>query len=219
MPPVSAFLLPPPEEPDLDEPEDSYYANIRCALLVLLLLAATQAGALVFTRRSLGPANADDSRDSVPVLMCALAQGLTWARAALLLLLLGGWVDALPHAVGAASFVTSWVVTPFAYLYHEAVGVGYGWGASGVVSRAAEAAAVLALLAVLLHGILSLLSTMLPPTLLNLSGMAAPAAAAGGRAGGAELSGSVGAAAGAPSLDQLLCVLAGLLAAVPRCRL
>jgi hypothetical protein len=141
-------------------------------------------------------------RDSVSLLLCALTHGLTWARAALLLFVLGGQLETPPRAAGVASFGCQWLITPFAYLYHEAVGVGYAWGASGVASRAAEAAAVLALLAVLLLGTLSLLSALSPASGAH--------AAEGGLAG---VSGSFFAvpddASASPALDRLL-LLAGL---------
>mgnify|MGYP003684387283 CR=1 FL=1 len=113
------------------------------------------------------PPLAPQGRDSVTLLLCALAHGLTWSRTALLLLVLGGYLEAPPRAADLAAFVCQWLITPFAYLYHEAVGVGFVWGASGVASRAAEAAAVLALLAVLLNGSLSLLSTIFPLNFFN----------------------------------------------------
>lgn len=153
----------------------------------------------MLTRRH--PTPHAQGRDSVSVLLCALTQGLTWARAALLLFVLGGQLETPPRAAGMASFVCQWLITPFAYLYHEAVGVGYAWGASGVASRAAEAAAVLALLAVLLHGMVSLLSALSP----------AAYAAGGGPAGvsGSFFAVPADGAAASPALDRLL-LLAGL---------
>jgi uncharacterized membrane protein YgcG len=163
-------------------------------------------GALWLTPRH--PALRAQGRDSVSLMLCALTHGLTWSRAALLLFVLGGHLQTPPRAAGVAAFVCQWLITPFAYLYHEAVGVGYAWGASGVASRAAEAAAVLALLAVLLHGTLSLLSALspaadtgTPPTGITASFFTGPA------------DGAVADSSASPAIDRLL-LLAGLVGTI-----
>ena len=74
--------------------------------------------------------------------------------------LLGAAARALQSAAAACLFA----LTPFAYLFHEAVGVGYVWGAAGFAGRAAEAAVLLGLLAIIARGLISILAALLDET-------------------------------------------------------
>ena len=90
----------------------------------------------------------EEARDAGAVFLCALVQSAAWASPTHLLLRVGGLVEAFGDGVELLAYYSLWVFTPYAFLYHEAVGV--GWGAAG---RATEAAVLLALVWVLLHGL------------------------------------------------------------------
>ncbi len=74
------------EPPD---PSDDYYEAVRLTLLLTLLLLGTHCCSQLYLRWALGPYS-DESRDGLPLLLCALSQGIAWAQIALLLLLLSG---------------------------------------------------------------------------------------------------------------------------------
>ena len=60
--------------------EDSYYVAVREATLAVALLLGLHCCALLYLRWSLGMEK-DDSRDGLPLQLCALSRGIAWAHA------------------------------------------------------------------------------------------------------------------------------------------
>ena len=139
-----------------------YYLVSRLVLLGIILLVTTQCGSMLYLRYMLG--REEVSRDSVPFLLCSLAQSVAWGQMLLLLLrtldLAGD--GAVAHALQTVAAGCLYGLTPFAYLFHEAVGGGH-WGFAGFAGRAVEAATVLALIAACLYGFTSVLAELLTP--------------------------------------------------------
>ena len=142
--------------------ETSYYLVTKLVLLGIILLVTTQCGSMLYLRYMLG--REEVSRDSLPFILCSLSQSVAWGQMLLLLLrtldLIGD--GAVPHALQAVATACLFVLTPFAYLFHEAVGGGH-WGFAGFAGRAVEAATVFVLVALLTHGFASVLAELLTP--------------------------------------------------------
>jgi len=143
---------------------DSYYTAVRVTLLSALLLLAAHCVALFYLQKAIRKEEGG-SGDWLPLHLCALAHGIAWTQCLLFLVHLssaaadaGAIARSVPFQT--AVLVCQYAATPFAYLYHEAIG--YDWGASNTAGRALEAGMLLALLAVLLHGLLQVLSQLLP---------------------------------------------------------
>ena len=189
---------------------ESYYTAVRWLLLTVLLLLATHLFSVLYLQWAVG-SDTEEARDSVPIVLCALSQSVAWAQALMLLLRVSGLLESEAEAStgrlwsGSLQSIAAaclWALTPFAYLYHEAVGVGQFFGATGIAGRATEAFAVMGMLAVLLRGFVFVLEHTLLPAGDDDLGIAA-----GG--GGSE-----------GTLDRLLShlgMLALLLAVRPRC--
>jgi hypothetical protein len=137
-----------------------YYLVVRLALVTTGAIALTQSGSMLYLRWSLG---SDEVRDGVPFLLCSLAQSVAWDQLLLLLLRSLGLVGdgAAARALQSAAAACLYALTPFAYLFHEAVGVGHFWGAAGFAGRALEAATLLGLLFLLIQGFTSVLADLL----------------------------------------------------------
>ncbi len=162
--------------------EEAYYVVARLALLTTLLFLTMHGSSMLYLRWALGR---EEVRDGVPFQLCALAQSVACGQLLLVMLrslglgesfLLGGvW-----HTVQSAASACLFALTPFAYLFHEAVGVGYVWGAAGFAGRAAEAAVLLGLIAILGRGFASVLASLLDEPPLAGAGLGGAAAGAGG---------------------------------------
>uniref|UniRef100_A0A7S4ERP8 Uncharacterized protein n=1 Tax=Chrysotila carterae TaxID=13221 RepID=A0A7S4ERP8_CHRCT len=169
------------------EGEESYYSVVRLTLLAAILLLTAHCVALLYLRVSLGR-DAEAASDGLPIQLCALSHATAWAQTLLFVLRVSGML-ADAHAVAdSAPLQTSivacqWLLTPFAYLYHEAVGVGHEWGARGVAGRAVEASTSLALLALLLQGVLRVLSALLSASGMQADGAYDARSSEGGRLG------------------------------------
>jgi hypothetical protein len=126
----------------------NYYTTVRLALLGALLLVGTHLCSLLYLRWAVG-ADSDDA-DGLPFLMCSIAQSVAWGQMLLLIVQLCGASSAVApmHAtlLQYCSSACLWVLTPFAYLYHEAVGIGSSLGTTGAAARAIEAGDVSATL-------------------------------------------------------------------------
>jgi hypothetical protein len=152
---------------------DSYYTVARWLLLTVLLLLATNLFSMFYLRWAVG-SDTEEARDSVPIVLCALSQSVAWGQALMLLLRMSGLLESDWGLWGASAgqlwsgslqsiaAACLWQLTPFAYLYHEAVGVGHFFGATGIAGRATEATALLGMLAVLLRGLVFVLGALLP---------------------------------------------------------
>ena len=154
----------------LEPATEAYYTTTRVALVGILLLLSTHGASLLHLRWVLGK---EEAQDGVPFHLCALSQTVAWGQ--LLLLLLHDIVSDGPMLSAARSYAASWLwVTAFAYLYHEAVGVGHTFvSAAGAVGRAAEAAALLGILFILQQGFAAVLDgVMQPQALLAQLGLA-----------------------------------------------
>ena len=150
----------------MDEPS-VYYVYARLTLLYTLLLVSTHVASHLYLRYQLGRGG-DGELDGVPFALCALAQSVACLQLLVMMLrsldadataAAGG--SAAEDALHVAATACLYAVTPFAYLYHEAVGVGYFWGAAGIAGRGAEAAALLGLVAILTQGFASVLADLL----------------------------------------------------------
>ena len=139
---------------------EAYYTTTRVALVGILLLLSTHGASLLHLRWVLGK---EEAQDGVPFHLCALSQTVAWGQ--LLLLLLHDIVSDGPILSAARSYAASWLwVTAFAYLYHEAVGVGHTFvSAAGAVGRAAAAAALLGILFILQQGFAAVLDGVVQP--------------------------------------------------------
>ena len=135
-----------PEVPKSDEPH-GYYTAASLLLSTILVIGLTLSFSLAYIQLGLRH-EGEEARDAGAVFLCALVQSAAWASPTHLLLRVGGLVEAFGDGVELLAYYSLWVFTPYAFLYHEAVGV--GWGAAG---RATEAAVLLALVWVLLHGL------------------------------------------------------------------
>lgn len=135
-----------PEPPKSDEPH-GYYTAASLLLSTILVIGLTLSFSLAYIQLGLRH-EGEEARDAGAVFLCALVQSAAWASPTHLLLRVGGLVEAFGDGVELLAYYSLWVFTPYAFLYHEAVGV--GWGAAG---RATEAAVLLALVWVLLHGL------------------------------------------------------------------
>ena len=152
---------------------ESYYTVARWLLLTVLLLLATNLFSMFYLRWAVG-SDTEEARDSVPIVLCALSQSVAWGQALMLLLRMSGLLESDWGLWGASAgqqwsgslqtiaAACLWQLTPFAYLYHEAVGVGQFFGATGIAGRATEATALLGMLAVLLRGFVFVLGALLP---------------------------------------------------------
>ena len=143
------------------EAPDFYYVWTRRVLVGTLVLLGTQSGSMLYLRWMLG--RDEVARDGVPFLLCSVAQSVAWGQLVLLMLRVAEIAGdgALTNGMQTLAAVCLYVLTPFAYLFHEAVGTGHHWGAAGFAGRAIEAAAVLALLALLTHGFTAVLADLL----------------------------------------------------------
>ena len=159
-----------------------YYVVTRLFLLGALLLVSTQCGSMLYLRFMLG--REEVARDGVPFLLCSLAQSVAWGQLLLLLLrtldLAGD--GAVPNMLQALAAACLYALTPFAYLFHEAVGVGH-WGLTGFAGRAVEASMVLGLVAIMTHGLTTVLAELLADAPAELAVAASAASAAGAAAG------------------------------------
>ena len=145
----------------------AYYSTTRFAIVGLLLLLSTHGASLLHLRWSLGK---EEAQDGVPFHLCALSQTVAWGQ--LLLLLLHDLAGDGPLVSAARHYAASWLwVTAFAYLYHEAVGVGHTFvSAAGAVGRAAEAAALLGILFILQQGFSYVVDALVEPQALLAHG-------------------------------------------------
>ena len=143
----------------------NYYYVARLSLLATILVLGLHCISILYLRSFLGR---EERADQVPFHLCALAQAVACGQLLLVVLVgLGGSVEeslllgGAAHALQAAAATSFFALTPFAYLFHEAVGVGQVWGAAGFAGRAAEAAVLLGLLAILARGTISVLASLL----------------------------------------------------------
>ena len=128
---------------DTDDGSSSYYATVRLALLGSLLLLGMQLVSWLYLRWAIGT-DVDDAH-GLPFVMCAIAQSVAWVQMLVLMVQLSGVSLAAPtqstvlsSLLQYSSSACLWVLTPFAYLYHEAIGIGV-WLATGAAARAVEA--------------------------------------------------------------------------------
>ncbi|KAL1520213.1 hypothetical protein AB1Y20_023683 [Prymnesium parvum] len=138
----------------------NYYAAVRLALLGTLLIVGTHMLSVLYLRWSIGT-EAEEARDGLTFIMCSIAHSVAWSQALLLLLRLSGLFTTWSMQISILQYCSSlclWVLTPFAYLYHEAVGIGHSWGTTGVAARGIEAAMLLVLLTILVQGFFSVLN-------------------------------------------------------------
>ena len=71
---------------------ESYYTVARWLLLTVLLLLATNLFSMFYLRWAVG-SDTEESRDSVPIVLCALSQSVAWGQALMLLLRMSGLLE------------------------------------------------------------------------------------------------------------------------------
>ncbi|KAL3932313.1 MAG: hypothetical protein SGPRY_000758 [Prymnesium sp.] len=150
--------LPRSPSPSLSpDPSFNYYAAVRLALLGAIVLLSANLCSVLYLRWAIG-GEAEEARDGGTFIMCSFAQSVGWSQALLLAARLSGLLSLSALQASIWQYCSSlclWVLTPFAYLYHEAVGICQLWGTTGIAARAVEAGVLLVLLTILVQGSLS----------------------------------------------------------------